>query len=351
MNLKEFDFDLPSELIATRPVKPRSAARLLVADGQRVVDSRVADLPKLLNPGDRLILNDTRVLPTRMIGRRTRAAATETTQAKIEVTLIEQQGERDWVALVKPLRKIKAGESIYFASDYSAKVKEVAAGQALLELSYAGRDFDSMLRDCGMMPLPPYIQSRRQVDQQDLLDYQSVFARRSGAVAAPTASLHFDEELLANLGEHGIEISFVTLHVGAGTFLPLAAQQVGNGKMYSEWGHVSEQAASEIKQTKSAGKRVIPVGTTVLRLIETVGRDGTVRPWSGMTDIFIAPGFRFRVADALMTNFHLPQSSLIVLVCALMGRQRLFDIYKQAINRGYRFYSYGDSSLLCPNDL
>ncbi|MCY4150770.1 MAG: tRNA preQ1(34) S-adenosylmethionine ribosyltransferase-isomerase QueA [Aestuariivita sp.] len=351
MNLQKFDFNLPAELIATRPVKPRSSARLLVADRHRIVDSRVADLPKFLNPGDRLVLNDTRVLPTRMNGRRKRVTASDTTYAKVEVTLIDHIGEREWHALMKPLKKIRVGESIYFSSKYSARVKEVMAGKALLEFNCSGKDFDSLLRDCGMMPLPPYIQSRRKVDQQDLVDYQSVFARHSGAVAAPTASLHFDQELLTNLQTQGVEISFVTLHVGAGTFLPLSSEQISKRKMYSEWGNISEQAAEEIMQTKSAGNRIIPVGTTALRLIETVGHDGIVRPWSGKTRIFISPGFKFRVADALMTNFHLPQSSLIVLVCALMGRRRLFGIYDHATNSGYRFFSYGDSSLLCPNGL
>ena len=236
-----------------------------------------------------------------------------------------------------------------FSEALSATLQGIEDGQAHLMFNLAGDDFDAALNAAGAMPLPPYIAAKRPADARDMDDYQTVFAEKKGAVAAPTASLHFDDALLDTLRRHGVEFTFVTLHVGAGTFLPVKVDDVTTHKMHSEWGQVSEEAAEEIRRTKAAGHRVIPVGTTALRLIETAGRKGEISAWEGDTDIFIYPGFQFQVADALMTNFHLPKSTLMMLVSALMGQQRIHDIYEHAVNRKYRFFSYGDASLLVPD--
>ncbi len=348
MKLSDFDFDLPEDLIATRPAVPRSSARLLVADGADIHDRRVTDLVDWLRPGDRLVLNDTRVIPARLFGTRTRDSAQGRVSAKIEVTLLEPRGDGAWAALIKPLRKLKPGEVVTFSADLSATLEGSADGQGHLRFNCTGDDFDAALNAAGAMPLPPYIAAKRAADAQDLTDYQTVWARNKGAVAAPTASLHFDEPLLKALADKGVTFTYVTLHVGAGTFLPVKVDDVADHKMHAEWGLVSEQAATEIATTKAAGGRVIPVGTTALRLIETAGRTGQIAPWEGDTDIFITPGFTFRVADALMTNFHLPKSTLMMLVSALMGRDRIMAIYAHAIAQDYRFFSYGDASLLIP---
>jgi len=348
MKLSDFDFDLPDALIATRPAVPRSSARLLVAQGDRLHDGQVTDLTDWLRASDRLVLNDTRVIPARLSGLRRRDSAQGVVQAKIEVTLLEPRSDGTWAALIKPLRKLKPGEVVVFSDALSATLEGVTDGQGHLRFNCSGVDFDAALNAAGAMPLPPYIAGKRPADAQDLTDYQTVFARNSGAVAAPTASLHFDEALLAALEKIGVAFTHVTLHVGAGTFLPVKVDDVADHKMHAEWGQVSAQAASEIAATKAAGGRVIPVGTTALRLIETASRSGTIQPWEGDTDIFITPGFTFQVADALMTNFHLPRSTLMMLVSALMGTQTIKDIYAHAIAREYRFFSYGDSSLLIP---
>ena len=348
MQLSDFDFDLPDHLIATRPASPRSSARLLVAEGDTVTDARVSELGGWLRPGDRLVLNDTRVIPARLSGRRFRDSAQGRVSAKIEVTLLEPQADGAWTALIKPLKKIRPGEEIVFSDDLSAVLTGIEDGQGRLRFNLSGTDFDAALAQAGAMPLPPYIAAKRPADEQDKTDYQTVWARNSGAVAAPTASLHFDEALLQSLRAQGIAFSFVTLHVGAGTFLPVKVEDVTSHRMHAEWGQVSEQAAAEIAATKAAEGRVIPVGTTALRLIETAARDGEIKPWEGDTDIFIYPGFNFRVTDALMTNFHLPKSTLLMLVSALMGKERILDIYRHAVNVGYRFFSYGDASLLIP---
>lgn len=348
MKLSDFDFDLPEDLIATRPAVPRSSSRLLVAKGGRITDSGVASLPSWLAPGDRLILNDTRVIPARLSGMRPRDTVQGPMQAKIEVTLLEPQSSGAWSALIKPLKKVKIGEEIVFSPELRATLTAVADGQGYLAFNLTGDDFDAALNAAGAMPLPPYIASKRAADKQDNVDYQTVFARNNGAVAAPTASLHFDDALLAALAERGVRFSHVTLHVGAGTFLPVKVEDVTNHKMHAEWGQVSAQAAAEISATKAAGNRVIPVGTTALRLIETAGRSGQITAWEGDTDIFIYPGFTFQVADGLMTNFHLPKSTLMMLVSALMGYDEVRAIYAHAIAERYRFFSYGDASLLLP---
>ncbi|MDO6727262.1 tRNA preQ1(34) S-adenosylmethionine ribosyltransferase-isomerase QueA [Cognatishimia sp. 1_MG-2023] len=348
MQLSDFDFDLPEALIATRPASPRTSARLLVAQQDQITDGRVIDLVDYFQAGDRLVLNDTKVIPARLTGYRSRQSAQGDTTAKIEVTLLDPKADGQWSALLKPLKKVKEGEVIVFADDFSATLIEKSEGQAVLQFDAKGDAFDKALNAAGAMPLPPYIAAKRAADDQDKTDYQTVFARHSGAVAAPTASLHFDEDLLGKLRDKGVQFTHVTLHVGAGTFLPVKVDDVLTHKMHSEWGRVSESAAQEIAATKAAGGRVIPVGTTALRLIESAARSGEVEPWEGETDIFIYPGFDFHVADALMTNFHLPKSTLMMLVSALMGQERVKRIYEHAIKNEYRFFSYGDSSLLIP---
>ncbi|TNF18923.1 MAG: tRNA preQ1(34) S-adenosylmethionine ribosyltransferase-isomerase QueA [Rhodobacteraceae bacterium] len=349
MQLSDFDFHLPQERIATRPARPRSSARLLVAEGDAIRDGHVFDLPDWLRPGDRLVLNDTRVIPARLSGVRHRIGAQGATQAKIGVTLLEPQADGTWSALVKPLKKVADGEVIRFSEALSATLEGRAEGQGRLRFNLAGEDFDAALAEAGAMPLPPYIEALRPADARDKDDYQTVWADRKGAVAAPTASLHFDAPLLAALEARGVAFTKVTLHVGAGTFLPVKVEDVTTHRMHAEWGEVSEAAAAEIAATRAAGHRVIPVGTTALRLIETAARaTGAIRPWQGETDIFIYPGFEFKVTDALMTNFHLPRSTLLMLVSALMGRVRIGRIYDHAVENGYRFFSYGDASLLIP---
>ena len=338
MKLSDFDFDLPEKLIATRPASPRSSARLLVAHGAELMDARVHDLPDWLRSGDRLVLNDTKVIPARLTGFRTRVGDHGESRAKIEVTLLHPQSDGSWSALAKPLKKLKDGEVVVFSDQLSATMLTRADGQAKLLFNLAGDDFDAALAEAGAMPLPPYIEAKRKADAQDKTDYQTVFARHAGAVAAPTASLHFDEPLLEAIRAKGVEITHVTLHVGAGTFLPVKVEDVTTHKMHAEWGVVDAKAAAEIAETKAKGGRVIPVGTTALRLIETAAQGGQIAPWQGETDIFIYPGFRFQVADALMTNFHLPKSTLMMLVSALMGHDRINAIYAHAIAENYRFF-------------
>lgn len=350
MKLADFDFELPDDLIATRPAKPRSSARLLYAANGVIEDRHVFDLPELFQAGDLLVLNDTKVLPARLFGVRKRESAHGSGEAKIEVTLLESAARQGcWRALIKPLRKINEGERITFSDALSAELIGKEDGQGVLEFNVTGESFDTALAQAGAMPLPPYIAARRPADAQDKTDYQTVFAQNTGAVAAPTASLHFDEDLLAALSAKGVEFAHVTLHVGAGTFLPVKVDDVASHKMHAEWGQVTPQAAEQIAKAKQEGRRVIPVGTTALRLIESAARtSGDIQPWEGETDIFIYPGFKFNVTSALMTNFHLPKSTLMMLVSALMGKDQIDLIYAHAITNNYRFFSYGDSSLLVP---
>ncbi|WP_370161660.1 tRNA preQ1(34) S-adenosylmethionine ribosyltransferase-isomerase QueA [Limimaricola soesokkakensis] len=350
MKLSDFDFDLPEELIATRPAKPRSSARLLLAQGQEIADRVVTDLVQILRPGDRLVLNDTKGIPARLSGTRTRPGAAGEGTARIEVTLLGPRAEGCWSALVKPLRKLREGEVVVFSERLSAELVGREADQAVLRFDLEGDDFDAAIAEVGAMPLPPYIAAKRAADESDREDYQTVWAARPGAVAAPTASLHFDEPLMAALAERGVSFTHVTLHVGAGTFLPVKVDDIRDHKMHAEWGEVSEKAAAEIAATRATGGRVIPVGTTALRLIESAARGGQIAPWSGETDIFITPGFEFRVAHGLMTNFHLPKSTLMMLVSALMGVEEIRRIYDHAIANRYRFFSYGDASLLLPRN-
>lgn len=350
MKLSDFDFDLPEDLIATRPAAPRSSARLLVADGDAIHDQHVTNLVDWLRSGDLLVLNDTRVIPARLFGTRARSSAQGNTTAKIEVTLLEPRSDGTWSALVKPLKKVKLGEVVRFSDGLSATLEGTSDGQGHLRFNLAGDDFDAALAQAGAMPLPPYIAAKRAADAQDKVDYQTIWAANSGAVAAPTASLHFDAPLIDALAARGVLTTHVTLHVGAGTFLPVKVDDVTTHKMHAEWGQVSAQAAQDIADAKARGARVIPVGTTALRLIETMARDVGIAAWQGETDIFIYPGFTFGVTNGLMTNFHLPKSTLMMLVSALMGQDCVRRIYDHAVASRYRFFSYGDASLLLPQD-
>lgn len=348
MKLSDFDFDLPEELIAVRPARPRSSARLLVAQGSDILDRRVTDLTDFLLPGDRLILNDTKVIPARLSGLRHRGGAAGEGTARIEATLLEPRADGCWAALVKPLRKWREGEEVVFSPRLSARLEGVEDTQALIRFNLQGDDFDAALAEAGAMPLPPYIAARRAADEADKTDYQTLWAARPGAVAAPTASLHFDEVVMAAFAERGVQLTHVTLHVGAGTFLPVKVDDVADHVMHAEWGEVTAKAAAEINATRASGGRIIPVGTTALRLIESAATSKGMAPWVGETDIFITPGFEFQVADGLMTNFHLPKSTLMMLVSAMMGTDRIKAIYAHAIAQKYRFFSYGDASLLLP---
>jgi S-adenosylmethionine:tRNA ribosyltransferase-isomerase len=350
MNLSDFDFKLPEKLIATRPVSPRSAARLLVAKGDNVDDSFVSDLPEFLKSGDRLVFNDTKVLPARLNGFRNRVIdVNNVATAKIEVTLLASKKEGIWRALMKPLRKIRVGEKITFDKSFEALLIDKVDGQGILHFNKENTEFLDRLEELGAMPLPPYIASKRQADTRDNLDYQTIFAEKIGSVAAPTASLHFDLGLLERLKKKGVETSFVTLHVGAGTFLPVKSEDIRQHKMHAEFGEINHKTVEEIRQTKKNGGRIIPVGTTALRLLETAAQSTDIlSEWRGETDIFIYPGYKFIVADGLMTNFHLPKSTLMMLVSALMGKETIESIYNHAITKKYRFFSYGDSSLLFP---
>ena len=345
--LDAYDFDLPEDRIALRPVRPRSAARLLVCEGDRLNDHRASDLPDILRPGDRLVLNDTRVIPARLTGVRRRETRDGAGAARIEATLLEPQADGCWTALVKPLRKIAQGERIVFSDALSAVLMDKCP-DGTARLRFEAEEFSTALAAAGAMPLPPYIAGRRAPDEADRDDYQTVWAREDGAVAAPTASLHFDRPLLDALEARGIGFTHVTLHVGAGTFLPVKADDLTDHRMHAERGRITEAAATEIVRTRAEGGRVIPVGTTAMRLVETAAQGGAVEPWEGATDIFIRPGFPFRASDALMTNFHLPRSTLMMLISAFLGPERVRRAYAHAIAQRYRFFSYGDASLLIP---
>jgi S-adenosylmethionine:tRNA ribosyltransferase-isomerase len=350
MRLEEFDFDLPEELIALRPARPRPASRLLVAERDRIEDATVARLGEWLRPGDSLVLNDTRVIPARLAGTRTRPTTSGSGVARVEVTLVAGDGGPDWEALARPARRLRPGETIAFPGSLRAEVMALeAGGRVRLRFDRGGADLAAALVASGEMPLPPYIATRRPADAADRDDYQTVFALRPGAVAAPTASLHFDDGLLAALEEQGVGFARLTLHVGAGTFLPVKGD-IAAHRMHAEWGEIAAPAAEAINATWDRGGRVIAVGTTALRLLETAATGPRrVAPWRGETDIFLRPGHAFRAADGLMTNFHLPRSTLIMLVAAFVGMERMRAIYAHAVAERYRFFSYGDSSLLLPN--
>jgi len=342
MRVDLFDFDLPRERIADRPARPRHAARLLDVAPDGLHDRIMRDLPELLHPGDVMVFNDTKVIPARLAGRRG--------EAKVEVTLHQPLAEDSWAAFAKGAKKLKPGQRIDFAppgqAAFSADVLDKReGGEVLLRFDRAGADLMAALETHGHIPLPPYI--GRDDDAADRSDYQTVYARKEGAVAAPTAGLHFTPELLGALDARGVKRVHVTLHVGAGTFLPVKVEDTQDHKMHSEWGEVTAEAADLLNAARAAGGRLVCVGTTSLRLIESAARDdGTVAPFSASTDIFITPGYRFKAVDMLVTNFHLPRSTLFMLVCAFAGMDRMKAAYAHAIEAGYRFYSYGDGSLL-----
>ena len=343
MRVDAFDFELPEDRIALRPVSPRDAARMLVVRDGAFADHQVRDLPDLLKPGDILVLNDTRVLPAALDGVRWRGE----THAQIHANLHKRVDAAAWRAFVRPAKRLKAGDVVDFGDGLEAMIDSLAGGEAQLRFSVSGPALDEAINRRGAMPLPPYITAKRAVDDRDRSDYQPVFARQDGSVASPTASLHFTPELLDALRDKGVEMAFLTLHVGAGTFLPVKAEDTDDHTMHAEFGVVPDAAASAIAACRSRGGRVIAVGTTVLRLLESAADGaGGVRPWSGETDIFITPGFTFQVADALMTNFHLPRSTLFMLVSAFCGLETMKAAYAHAIAAEYRFYSYGDASLL-----
>jgi len=353
MRVDLFDFDLPDERIALRPAIPRDAAKLLVVRPRGAFEDRIVrDLPSLLDPGDVLVFNDTKVIPAQLSGIRRRGDAS----AQVDATLHMRVAPDRWLAFVRPGKRVAAGDRIHFGHDQNScflgqldatVIEKHEGGEVLLGFDLSGPFLDEALHAVGHVPLPPYIASKRPEDERDVADYQTIYAREEGAVAAPTAGLHFTPDLFAALDARGVERHFVTLHVGAGTFLPVKADDTANHKMHSETGHVSAVTANAINVAKARGNRVVCVGTTSLRLLESAaGEDGSLASWSGATDIFITPGYRFRIADALMTNFHLPRSTLFMLVSAFAGLERMRAAYAHAIESGYRFYSYGDGSLL-----
>jgi len=357
MRTSLFDYELPPERIALRPAVPRDAARLLVVrpgSEPEFADRDVRDLPELLRPGDALVINDSKVIPARLVGERVR----EDARAGIEATLIQRTGPERWRALMKPAKRLKAGDRIRFGHEsrvcllgaLDATVEEKGeGGEALLRFDFHGPALDEAIAALGHMPLPPYIAARRPDDEQDRADYQTVYAEREGSVAAPTAGLHFTPELMAKLEARGVSIARVTLHVGAGTFLPVKSKDTAAHRLQAEWGEVSAAAADPLNDARARGGRIVPVGTTALRLLESAADEkGRLCAFSGDTSLFIVPGYRFRAADLLLTNFHLPRSTLFMLVAAFSGLERMKRAYAHAIKTGYRFYSYGDACLLHP---
>jgi S-adenosylmethionine:tRNA ribosyltransferase-isomerase len=354
MHVADFDFDLPEERIALRPASPRESARLLlVQPGQPLGDLQVRDLPGLLRAGDILVFNDTRVIPARLDGIRRRADSV----IRVEATLHKRLSPSTWTAFMRPGKKLAEGDRLVFGHDADRACLAGAldatvtgkgeGGEVTLAFDLAGPDLDIAIAEHGAMPLPPYIAARRAQDEQDRADYQTIYAREDGSVAAPTAGLHFTPALLADLEATGVSTAFVTLHVGAGTFLPVKVDNLADHRMHAEWGEVSAAVADRLNAVRAAGGRIVCVGTTSLRLLESAtAEDGVVRPFMDDTAIFITPGYRFRAADGLMTNFHLPKSTLFMLVSAFAGLDTMRAAYAHAVADGYRFYSYGDTSLL-----
>jgi S-adenosylmethionine:tRNA ribosyltransferase-isomerase len=358
MRTSLFDYELPPDRIALRPASPRDAAKMLVVhpDGS-LADKLVRDLPGLLAPHDALVINDTKVIPARLEGERVRDGAT----ARIEATLVRRIGPERWRALIKPAKRLQVGDRIRFGHEsrvcllgaLDATVEEKGeAGEALLRFDFHGPVLDEAVDALGHVPLPPYIAARRPDDERDRTDYQTIFAVHEGSVAAPTAGLHFTDELMARLNVRGVSLHRVTLHVGTGTFLPVKTEDTAEHRMHPEWGEVPAGTASALNEARARGGRIVAVGSTALRLLESAaGEDGRIRPFSGETSIFITPGYRFRATDRLLTNFHLPRSTLFMLVAAFSGLDRMQRAYAHAIQSGYRFYSYGDACLLFPESV
>lgn len=350
-----FDFKLPDDLIALRPLSPRDASRMLVVrPGEPLEDRVFCDLPGLLRPGDCLVFNDTRVVPAALRGLRPRGEQV----AEIDFNLHARVDDRSWRAFARPAKRLAAGDRISFGQGQAGDLTGGAAlaatvtakgdaGEVTLTFDLSGPDLDTAIAAVGSMPLPPYIAARREPDETDRENYQTIYATREGAVAAPTAGLHFTQELLSALHEAGMASQFVTLHVGAGTFLPVKVEDTADHRMHAEWGEVSPETAAALNAVKAAGGRIVAVGTTALRLIESAaGEDGLIHPFARDTDIFITPGYRFKAVDVLLTNFHLPRSTLFMLVSAFSGVETMADAYAHAVAERYRFYSYGDASLL-----
>lgn len=339
MDVELFDFHLPNDQIALRPATPRDSARMLLVDGPDLTDRVVSDLPACLKHGDVLVFNNTRVIPGRLTGKRG--------EATIQVTLHKREDARTWRVFAKPAKKARLGDVIDFAGLKAEVVAVGQEGERTLVFDVGSGEMTAALETHGEMPLPPYIASQRAVDEQDKSDYQTIYAEEDGAVAAPTAGLHFTPELLERLSDRGIQFAYVTLHVGAGTFLPVKAEDTDDHKMHSEWGEISPETAVQLNEARRNGGRIISVGTTSLRLLESaVDDDGIIQPFKSDTNIFITPGYQFKAIDMLMTNFHLPKSTLFMLVSAFAGMPEMRAAYEHAIVTGYRFYSYGDSSLL-----
>lgn len=349
MRLSDFDFDLPEDRIALRPARPRDSARLLVVrPGAALEDACVSDLPDLLEAGDVMVFNDTRTIPAALKGERAPRRENDP-PARIDVNLHHRDGPDLWRAFARPAKRLRAGDILRFGADasLSATVETLAdGGEIALRFDRGGAELDAAVAVAGLMPLPPYIARKRAVDASDATDYQTVYAARDGSVATPTAGLHFTDRLLAALDARGIQRRFVTLHVGAGTFLPVKTERLDEHRMHAEWCCLTEEVAGDLNAARDAGRRIVAVGTTALRTLETaVAPDGRFRPFLGETDIFITPGRPVRSVDALMTNFHLPKSTLIMLVAALAGLETTHAAYAYAIAAGYRFYSYGDAGL------
>jgi S-adenosylmethionine:tRNA ribosyltransferase-isomerase len=346
LTTSDFDFELPEANIALRPADPRDSARLMVVRGAEVIeDRRVHDLADLLRPGDALVFNDTRVIPAELKGERRRGEQI----VQVVANLHKRAGADAWWAFARPGKRLKPGDRIQFGALTATLVEKAEGGDILLRFDVSGEALDRAIVETGTTPLPPYIAAKRAIDARDIADYQTLYARLDGSVAAPTAGLHFTPDLFARLDARGVEKIFLTLHVGAGTFLPVKADRIVDHKMHAEWGLISQETAERLNAVRARGGRIIAVGTTSLRLLETAaGEDRVIRPFAGETAIFITPGYRFRGVDALMTNFHLPRSTLFMLVSALCGLGTMRAAYARAIAMGYRFYSYGDSSLLIP---
>ena len=341
MKTDAFDFDLPKELIAQEPATPRDSARLLHVD-EDLADLAVRDLPSLVNPGDVLVVNNTKVIPARLRGRRG--------EASIEITLHKRNGDETWCAFARPAKRLRDGDIIEFSENFSATVMEKRDGGEIV-VGFSGQEVFSGLAENGFMPLPPYIARKEGSRETDQQDYQTVYAATAGAVAAPTAGLHFTDTLLSKIRNAGVDVVALTLHVGAGTFLPVKVEDTDEHKMHSEWGQLDETAVQRIMKARKAGGKVMACGTTALRLLESAAPAvGELAPFKGDTDIFITPGYKFRIVDRLMTNFHLPCSTLFMLVSAFSGLDRMKSAYAHAVQSGYRFYSYGDACLLEKNE-
>ncbi|MCI0467907.1 MAG: tRNA preQ1(34) S-adenosylmethionine ribosyltransferase-isomerase QueA [Beijerinckiaceae bacterium] len=359
MRVEIFDFSLPQDRIALRPAEPRDQARLLVVRPSgvlRLEDAAILGLPSFLAPGDVLVVNDTRVIRARLHGVRRRGQALAT----IEATLLKQESVSSWRAMVRPAKKLSERDIVCFQGPEGAEFQETLdaeviqkgeEGEVLLKFRHLGAALDKAIERVGQMPLPPYISHRRHPDGQDAQDYQTLFAQKPGAVAAPTASLHFTPRLIAALSARGVSIQTVTLHVGAGTFLPVKAEDTQDHKMHAEWGEVSQAAADALNHARASGGKIVAAGTTSLRLLESAaGPDGKIEAFAGETSLFITPGYRFKAVDALLTNFHLPRSTLFMLAAAFSGIETMKAAYAHAIAENYRFYSYGDACLLFPDN-